>query len=41
VRRSAFLFVLRFDKAMPALVGFMLNENRLDKASFTATYGRK
>lgn len=29
------------DKAMPALVGFMLNANRLEKASFTATYGRK
>ncbi len=29
------------DKAMPALVGFMINSNRLDKATFTATYGRR
>jgi Raf kinase inhibitor-like YbhB/YbcL family protein len=29
------------DKTMPAMVGFMINANRLDKASFTATYGRK
>ena len=29
------------DKAMPALVGFMINSNRLDKATLTATYGRK
>jgi len=29
------------DKAMPALVGFMLHSNRIDKATFTATYGRK
>lgn len=29
------------DKAMPALVGFMLNSNRIDKATFIATYGRK
>jgi Raf kinase inhibitor-like YbhB/YbcL family protein len=27
--------------ASPAMVGFMINANRLDKASFTATYGRK
>jgi Raf kinase inhibitor-like YbhB/YbcL family protein len=29
------------DKAMPALVGYMLSGNRLAKASFTALYGRK
>jgi hypothetical protein len=29
------------DKAMPALVGFMLSANRLGKASFTGMYGRK
>ena len=28
-------------KAMPALVGFTLNANRLDKATFTSTYSRK
>ena len=41
------VFALKADKidadanATPALVGFMLNANKLDKASFTATYGRK
>jgi Raf kinase inhibitor-like YbhB/YbcL family protein len=29
------------DKAMPALVGFMLNANRIGKASLIALYGRK
>ncbi len=29
------------EKAMPALVGFMINSNRLDQATLTATYGRK
>lgn len=29
------------DNASAALVGFMLNANKLGKASFTATYGRK
>jgi Raf kinase inhibitor-like YbhB/YbcL family protein len=29
------------DNASGAMVGFMLNANKLDKASFTATYGRK
>ena len=28
-------------EASGALVGFMLNANKLAKASFTATYGRK
>jgi Raf kinase inhibitor-like YbhB/YbcL family protein len=28
-------------RAMPALVGFMINAERIGKASFTATYGRK
>jgi len=41
------VYALRVDKidadenASAALVGFMINANRLDKASFTATYGRK
>lgn len=40
------VFALKVDKlevpedASPALVGFMLNANRLGKASFTARYGR-
>ena len=29
------------ENASGAMVGFMLNANKLDKASFTATYGRK
>jgi len=29
------------EKAMPALVGFTLNGSRIDKATFTSTYGRK
>lgn len=29
------------DKAMPALVGFMVTANRLDRATFTSTYSRK
>jgi Raf kinase inhibitor-like YbhB/YbcL family protein len=28
------------ENAMPALVGFMINANKVGKASFTATYGR-
>lgn len=28
------------DDASPALIGFMINANRIDKASFTAKYGR-
>jgi len=41
------VYALKVDKidadenASGALVGFMLNANKLDKASFTATYGRK
>ena len=41
------VYALKVDKidadenASAALVGFMINANRLDKASFTATYGRK
>ena len=41
------VFALKVDKidadtdASGALVGFMLNANKLGKASFTATYGRK
>jgi Raf kinase inhibitor-like YbhB/YbcL family protein len=29
------------EKAMPALVGFIVTANRLDKATFTSTYSRK
>jgi len=33
---------LELDESSPAaMVGFMLNENRLAKARLTATYGRK
>ena len=41
------VYALKVDKidadenASAALVGFMINANRIDKASFTATYGRK
>jgi Raf kinase inhibitor-like YbhB/YbcL family protein len=41
------VYALKVDKidadenASGAMVGFMLNANKLDKASFTATYGRK
>ena len=41
------VYALKVDKidadehASDALVGFMRNANKLDKASFTATYGRK
>jgi Raf kinase inhibitor-like YbhB/YbcL family protein len=41
------VYALKVDKidadenSSAALVGFMINANRLDKASFTATYGRK
>jgi len=41
------VYALKIDKidadenSSAALVGFMINANRLDKASFTATYGRK
>lgn len=29
------------EKSMPALVGFTINSNRIDKATFTSTYSRK
>ena len=29
------------EKAMPAMVGFMITTNRIDKATFTSTYSRK
>jgi Raf kinase inhibitor-like YbhB/YbcL family protein len=41
------VYALKVDKidadenSSAALVGFMINANRLDKTSFTATYGRK
>ena len=41
------VYALKVDKidadenASAAMVGFMLNANKIDKASFTATYGRK
>lgn len=29
------------EKSMPAMVGFTINSNRIDKATFTSTYSRK